>query len=133
MEFEPFVALAADGVTNLEFQQDNARPHVARRIRKFLDVLDEKHRFTIMDFWPPNSLDLLPIENLWAHLELELHRQYPDTAALTGSPQRIKALLCQRLNEVWWNIGAEVLMSLVESMPQRVEAVLQAKGWYTEF
>jgi len=48
-EFEPFLdALVADEVSNLEFQQDNAHPHVAIRTHKFLKALAEKYRLTIM-------------------------------------------------------------------------------------
>ena len=55
--------------------------------------------------WPPCSPDLNPIENLWAVLKLELHRRYPDTKYLHGSPDAIKAVLKERLYEVWWDIG----------------------------
>ena len=49
-EFEPFLeALATDGITNLEFEQDNASPHVAIRTCKFLEALARKHGLTIMD------------------------------------------------------------------------------------
>ena len=129
---DPFVkALAVDGITNLEFEQDNARPHVARRAREFLDALAKKHGFTIMD-WPANSPDLSPIENLWAHLKHELRRQYPDTPKLSGSPQAIRAVLRQRLHKIWWEIGEKVLKALVEDMLERCMKVIAAKGWYIE-
>jgi transposase len=130
-DFEPFLeALAVDGVTNLEFEQDNAHPHVAKRTRKFLEALAQKHGLTIMD-WPANSPDLSPIENLWAHLQLELRRQFPDTAKLKGSPQTIKAILRERLHKIWWEIGEDVLNDLIEGMPKRVKEVITARGWYT--
>ena len=71
---DPFVeALAADGKVNLEFEQDNARPHMAKRTCEFLEALARKQGLTIMD-WPANSPDLSPIKNLWAHLQLKLRR-----------------------------------------------------------
>lgn len=131
MNLEPFVeALKADGETNLEFQQDNARPHTATRTRKFLEALASKHGLTIMN-WPANSPDLSLIENLWAHLKHELRIQYPDTATLKGSPETIKAILRGRLHKIWWEIGEEVLNKLVEDMPKRVKEVIAARGWYT--
>jgi transposase len=130
-EFDPYLeALATDTRTTYEFQQDNARPHTARRTVKFLEVLAKKHGLTIMD-WLANSPDLSPIEDLWAHLKYELRRRYPDTARLKGSPQTIKAMLQERLHKIWWEIGEEVLNRLVESMPGRVQEVIAAKGWYT--
>jgi len=82
--------------------------------------------------WPPNSPDLNPIEKLWVTLKRELHRRYPDTATFKGSAKAIKAMLRERLMDVWWDIGAEVLNELVESMPDRVNAVWHARGWYTD-
>ena len=37
-------------------------------------------------------------------------------------------VLKHRLLEVWWDIGEEVLNGLVESMPQRMRALLKAKA-----
>src|SRR5579859_6965640 len=129
-EFDPFLnALGADGQMSLEFQQDNARPHTAKRTLEFLEAFTRKHRLTIMD-WPANSPDLSPIENLWAHLKLELSTQYPDTATLKGSATTIKAKLHKRLNKIWWEIREDVLNKLVEDMPKHCKEVIAARGWY---
>ena len=82
--------------------------------------------------WPPNSPDMNPIEHIWAHVKREFHRRYP-TLSLKGSPEYIKSTLHQRLQEVWWDIGVDVLHSVIESMPERVKALRRAGGWYTEF
>jgi len=124
--------LSADGLQDLVFQQDNARPHIAKVTRDWLKDATKEHGFTIIE-WPPNSPDLNPIENLWSHLKLELHRQYPDTKYLSGSPAVIRGILKHWLLKVWWAIGEDVLKRLVESMPQHVRALLATKGWYTEF
>ena len=58
----------------LLLQQDNAWPYTSKRTQAF----------------PPYSPDMNIIENLWAHLKLELHRRYPDTVTLRGSPQHIR-------------------------------------------
>ena len=125
-------ALRADGFMNIVFQQDNARPHAAKKTQNLLQQLAEQYGFSVMDF-PPNSPDMNLIEQLWAHLKLELHRRYPDTALLRGSSDTIRKQLIPRLLEIWWSIGEEILERLIQSMPDRVEALLRAKGWYTEY
>ena len=91
-----------------------------------------EHGFTVMD-WPPNSPDMNPIENLWAHLKFELHRRYPDIKYLSESSAIIRGILKHRLLEMWWEIGEKVLNELMKSMPQRVDALVKAEGWYTDF
>ena len=129
----PFIdAIIADGATNFVFQQDNATPHVAKRTRAWFENMMREHVFSLM-VWPPNSPDMNPIEHLWAHLKFELHRRYPDTKYLRGSPDTIRRMLRHRLLEVWWSIGEDLLNRLIESMPHRAEALLKAEGWYTEY
>jgi len=127
----PFLeVLKADGKANLEFQQDNARPHVAKSTKQLLQELAKKYSLKIME-WPPNSPDLNPIEHLWAELKLELFQRYPNTVSLKGSSDTVRAVLRQRLHKVWWDIGEDVLKRLIKSMPHRVKEVLTARGWYT--
>jgi transposase len=124
--------LTADGLRDIVFQKDNARPHAATLTREWLNEAARAHGFTIME-WPPNSPDMNPIENLWAHLKLGLHRQYPDTKYLSGPPMIIRQILKRRLLKVWWDIGEDVLKGLVESMPERVKALRKVRGWYTRY
>jgi hypothetical protein len=131
--FLPFLnAVYIDKLTPREFQQDNARPHVAKITHDWFKLLAEKYDLKLMQ-WLPNSPDMNPIEYLWERLKCELHQWYPDTFSLKGSLEYIKATLHQRLYEVWWDIEEDVLNSLVESMSRRVKALLKADGWYTEF
>lgn len=131
--FLPYVdALQADDITNIVFQQDNARPHVSQQTHQFLEAMMTEHHFSITD-WPANSPDMNLMENLWSYLKLELDRKYPDTKTIHGPPQVIRLVLAQRLTEIWWNIAEEVLDRLVDSMPHRIQALIEAKGWYTEY
>jgi transposase len=120
------------GIQNIVFQQDNATPHHARVTRDWLKAAGEHHGFTVMEF-PPNSPDLNPIEHLWSILKAELYRRYPDTMYLKGSESTVRGELRKRLNEIWWDIGEDVLNKLIDSMPNRIQAVLKARGWYTEY
>jgi len=125
--------LTTDDPRDIIFQQENARPHITNFTQEWLKEVAREHGLTIMD-WPSNSLDMNPIENLWAHLKLALYRRsYPDTKYLSGSPATIRGILKRRLLEVWWAIGAELLNGLVESMPRRVHALLKMKRWYMDY
>ena len=120
------------GINKVIFQQDNASSHHAQATMNWLQAAAEEHGFTIMDF-PANSPDLNPIENLWSILKAELYRRFPDTMYLRGSGKGVREELHSRLNKIWWSIGEGVLNGLIDSMPRRIQAVLKAKGWYTEY
>jgi len=124
--------LRGEGLNVIVFQQDNASPHTAKRTQRWLENAKQEHGFSLMR-WPANSPDLNPIENLWAWLKLELHRRYPDTKHLPGGPDAVRAVLKDRLKEIWWEIGEEVLNKLVASMPHCVQQVIEASGWYTSY
>jgi hypothetical protein len=49
---------------HLIFQQDNARPHVARLCQDFLS----SHNINPLD-WPPYSPDLSPIDHMWDEMD----------------------------------------------------------------
>jgi hypothetical protein len=71
--------------------------------------------------WPAQSPDLNPIEHLWNHLKTRLEEY-------KKAPRRMG-----KLDKEWNDIGPEMCQNLIESMPQRVEAVIQAKGGYTKY
>ena len=56
-----FDVLHADGITNIVFQQDNARSYIAEKTKKILDQLTKKHEFSII-IWFSNSFDMNSIE-----------------------------------------------------------------------
>ncbi|GFW47998.1 transposable element Tcb1 transposase [Trichonephila clavipes] len=58
---EPVVPPYLQGFATATFQQDNARPHLARIVQRFfVNPQIELHP------WPAHSLDLSPIENMWS-------------------------------------------------------------------
>jgi hypothetical protein len=97
------------------YQHDNAPRHKARFVREWF--VDNKIPEMV---WPAQSPDLNPIEHLWDELERRLRSR----------PQRPKSLtaLATALLEEWAAIPPETFRHLVESLPDRVRAVIRAKG-----
>jgi hypothetical protein len=84
--------------------------------------------------WPPYSPDLNPIEHVWMRLKEGLHRRFPDIADTPGGPENMRRRLAEVLPEIWEkDIEGDFLEQLWESMPQRVTAVIEARGWYTKY
>jgi len=52
---------------------------------------------------------------------------------LQGSGKAVREKLQKRINKIWSSIGEDVLKRLIDSMPNHIQAVIKAKGWYTEY
>ncbi|KAL1506201.1 hypothetical protein ABEB36_005603 [Hypothenemus hampei] len=109
------------GDTNLDgvkFQQDNAPCHKSATTMSWfrdnnIDLLD----------WPPQSPDLNPIEHIWGILKNNVRNRNVSSK---------KALENVLIHE--WNcISAEQCTKLVQTMPQRITAVIKAKGGPTKY
>jgi len=101
-------------------QEDNASWHKAGAVRKFLAKQNVKYLS-----WPPQSPDLTPIENLWKQIKGRIgHREQ--------RPKNIKEME-QALREVWPQITPESLLTLNNSMPRRLDAVIKNKGGSTKY
>ena len=77
---------------NMTFQQDNARPHVARLIMNFL-----RHENVLEMAWASMSPDLSPIEHVWDEMDKWLRQLLNQPVTLQG--------LGETLQEVWQEIS----------------------------
>ena len=75
--------------------------------------------------WLAQSLDLNPIEHLWFLLKRGLNEY--DT-----EPKGMKKLLNRVITE-WNKITPEDCSKLIESMSNRIRAVIKAKGLWTDY
>lgn len=75
--------------------------------------------------WPAQSPDLNPIEQFWKLLKKSLREKKEIYAS--------KDELWEFLEKELEVINKDFCQKLISSMPQRVQAVIQAKGGYTKY
>ena len=102
------------------FQHDNDPKHAAKSVREWLG----EQAFDVLD-WPAQSPDMNPIEHVWAIVKRRLN-QYE-------SPAKGMLELWERVEVEWDKIDAETCARLVGSMPSRIDAVVKAKGMWTDY
>jgi DDE superfamily endonuclease/Transposase len=102
------------------FQQDNDSKHSSKLVKNWLSEQD----FDVLD-WPAQSPDLNPIEHLWAWMKIRLNKY--------DTPPSGMLELWERVQDIWNSFSAEECERLVASMPKRIQAVLDAKGWWTDY
>ena len=74
--------------------------------------------------WPSQSPDLNPTEHLWHELEQKLGNR-----DFRGQP----AAMWTALQEVWTKISPDYISKLIDSMPNRCEAVSKSRGFPTKY
>lgn len=113
-------ALYSAEAANFLFQQDNAAMHTSSETKNWF----AQHPEVCVLQWPPRSPDLSPIENMWAQL-------------LQNWPNRTFSNRQMLLNEVStrWDAlrGTEYITNLYNSMPRRLQQVLDRNGNWCSF
>ncbi|GFX96675.1 transposable element Tcb1 transposase [Trichonephila clavipes] len=89
------------------FQQDNARPHIARIVQRFF----VNHQIELFP-WPTYSPDLSLIENMWFMVAQRLTQ--------ITTPAATPDQLWQHVEAAWSAVPPKHIQSLFESMPRRV-------------
>lgn len=102
------------------FMQDNAPPHTSRVAKNFF----ETEGVTVLE-WPSCSPDLNPIEHLWDRIKRKIR-------ARQNNPGNAEQLIQAALEE-WANVTEEEINNLIESMPRRIQACINARGGNTDY
>jgi hypothetical protein len=74
---------------------------------------------------PSNSLDLNPIENIWAHIKHVISKEYTHITS--------QKVMKEVIVSIWNDFENYRRNHLVESMPKLIQVVIQAKGGSTCF
>lgn len=109
------------------FQQDNASIHRSVVTERFL----LESAVSLLP-WPPHSPDLNPIEHVWNMLKRNLYKMFPHLSNLRKNKVDIEEFK-ECLQKAWAAIPQDQIRALIESVPRRVKACRQAKGWYTRY
>ncbi len=110
-----FIDSYRDSGPDSVFMQDNASCHTSQVARAYF----RQNAVTLLE-WPPQSPDLNPIENIWAMLKSKMKK-------IPGFP-RSRAELIARAQTCWAQLEAEKVDNTLNSMPKRMQLVLEARG-----
>ncbi|KAL4500873.1 hypothetical protein ABPG72_020107 [Tetrahymena utriculariae] len=101
---------------NAYFQQDNAPSHSAKKVEKFLS----ENKIKVL-YWPPQSPDMSPIENVWAHIKNQLYNMKENITS--------KENLFKQSKKIFFSSACtEIIKKLYNQMPQRVQELIECKG-----
>lgn len=115
-------ARLGDGIVQL--QQDHSSVHDCNQVQAWLQ--QEPH-VELVD-WVPRAADLNPIENVWSAVVRELQENWPQ------NPPRTRDELWELVQHAWTEcVRRRYIARLIDSIPNRLQAVIQVNGDYTRY
>lgn len=99
---------------------DNARPHVANCVEEYLEEVGIQKLQ-----WPARSPDLNPIEHIWDMLKRKIK-------SASNAPQTLNELRSAAV-AAWNSIPQVDVRNIIQSMPDRMQAVIRARGGNTRY
>ena len=105
-------------MTTFVLQQNNDPKHKCRVATEFFYGND----INLLE-WSAQSPDLNPIEHLWSILDQKVRRSYKSK----------KVTFMEELRKQWELLPKSLLNALVESMPNRLQEVIDNKGGATKY
>lgn len=73
------------GLEDARFQQDNAKPHVSRRVLIYLDTEGDR-----LFLWPTDFSDFSLIDNIWSRVAERLDRHHSPATTIDEVCHRLK-------------------------------------------
>ncbi|GFX92860.1 transposable element Tcb2 transposase [Trichonephila clavipes] len=108
------------GLPGAVFQQDNARRHVAKTVKSYLD----SQQVQLLP-WPAYSPDMSPIEHVCDIVGRRLARDLRPVASTDE--------LWLRIQTIWNTLPQTDIQNLFNSMPRRVAALIATRGGHTKY
>ena len=108
---------------NFTFQQGNDPKHSSKLCKNYLES-KQKNKTLEITSWPPQSLDLSPIELAWD----ELNRKVRESFLLPKNKRK----LFQSLTNAWEGLPSTFFEKLLKRMPRICKAVIKARGGFID-
>ncbi|GFV36574.1 transposable element Tc1 transposase [Trichonephila clavipes] len=108
------------GLSGAVFQQNNARPHVAKTVKSYLD----SQQVQLLP-WPAYLPDMSPIEHVWVIVGGRLARDLRPVVSMDEFWLRIQT--------IWNTLPQADIQNLFNFMPRRVAALIAARGGHTKY
>ncbi|CCE26748.1 uncharacterized protein CPUR_00217 [Claviceps purpurea 20.1] len=109
------------------FMHDNLPIQMARNVKFCLEELGR----TSLE-WPSYNPDLNHIENFWSCLKKQIFKRDSNMAHMKKSQAALDDLEKNATN-VWDELEMTLVNDLVDSVLDRLQAVIDFKGWYTKY
>lgn len=114
---------------DLWFMQDNFPLHTAQRTRAWL----AQNNINWIQDWPPYSPDLNPIKHIQARLRDELIKYKNGHGDIQGNDEAAIEAIKTALGRAWDDVLEEYMDSCFRSFVNRLDALIEAEGWYTKY
>jgi len=81
--------------------------------------------------WPSYSPDLNPIENIWALLKRRVEKKIK---AMVARKEKVaQDVFIAVVKKEWDEIPIAAILTSIKSMPERVQACINAEGGHTKY